>query len=170
MSSKPFAMPSVADAEETARAFGSNVGEAFKAVSGLNLPLPALSEVQAEYLKQATDLWNQSLQRLQAPHGGNGAKPAAKGKSALADRRFAGQFKRQTPVGRHIPDFVSFVHRLAIELVNANETETIATDRAARRAWLESRDYAVVDIRTGDVEADLARELVRLEAILPSRR
>src|SRR5450759_3344495 len=25
------------------------------------------------------------------------------------DRRFAGQFKRQTPVGRHIPDFVSFV-------------------------------------------------------------
>ena len=35
------------------------------------------------------------------------------------DRRFAGQFKRQTPVGRHIPDFVSFVHRLAIELVNA---------------------------------------------------
>src|ERR1700749_1703087 len=25
------------------------------------------------------------------------------------DRRFAGQFKRQTPIGRHIPDFVSFV-------------------------------------------------------------
>ena len=33
-----------------------------------------------------------------------------------SDRRFAGQFKRQTPVGRHIPDFVSFVHRIAIEL------------------------------------------------------
>ena len=32
------------------------------------------------------------------------------------DRRFAGQFKRQTPVGRHIPDFVSFGHRIAIEL------------------------------------------------------
>ena len=27
---------------------------------------------------------------------------------ADTDRRFAGQFKRQTPVGRHIPDFVSF--------------------------------------------------------------
>jgi tRNA/rRNA methyltransferase len=86
------------------------------------------------------------------------------------DRRFAGQFKRQTPVGRHIPDFVSFVHRLAIELVNANETETIAADRAARRAWLESRDYAVVDIRTRDVEADLARELARLEAGLAAKR
>jgi len=86
------------------------------------------------------------------------------------DRRFAGQFKRQTPVGRHIPDFVSFAHRLAIELVNANETETIAADRAARRAWLQSRDYAVIDIAAGDVEADLARELARLEAAISQVR
>ena len=60
------------------------------------------------------------------------------------DRRFAGQFKRQTPVGRHIPDFVSFVKRVAIDLVNADETEAIARDRAARRAWLEARGYRVV--------------------------
>jgi tRNA/rRNA methyltransferase len=79
------------------------------------------------------------------------------------DRRFAGQFKRQTPVGRHIPDFVSFVHRLAVELVNAAETETIATDRAARRSWLESRDYRVIEIEAADVERDLEKELVRLE-------
>ncbi len=78
------------------------------------------------------------------------------------DRRFAGQFKRQTPVGRHIPDFVSFVHRLAIELVNANETETIAADRAARRAWLESRGYMVVDLNVGDIESNLTNELARL--------
>jgi tRNA/rRNA methyltransferase len=86
------------------------------------------------------------------------------------DRRFAGQFKRQTPVGRHIPDFVSFVHRLAIELVNPNEAETIAADRAGRRAWLESRGYAVIEIAAGDIEADLAGELARLEASLPSNR
>ncbi len=78
------------------------------------------------------------------------------------DRRFAGQFKRQTPVGRHIPDFVSFAHRLAIELVNANETETIAADRAARRAWLESRGYMVVDLNVGDIESNLTNELARL--------
>jgi tRNA/rRNA methyltransferase len=60
------------------------------------------------------------------------------------------------------------VHRLAIELTNANETETIAADRAARRAWLESRGYAVIDIKAFDVEADLARELTRLEASLSS--
>src|SRR5215218_8077396 len=82
------------------------------------------------------------------------------------DRRFAGLFKRQTPVGRHIPDFVSFVHRLAIELVNANESEAIVTDRAARKAWLETRDYRVIEMRVGDVEGDLAAELGRLEASL----
>ena len=38
-------------------------------------------------------------------------------KALTTDRRFAGQFKRQTPVGRQIPDFISFIHRLAIELV-----------------------------------------------------
>lgn len=82
------------------------------------------------------------------------------------DRRFAGQFKRQTPVGRHIPDFVSFVHRIAIELVNADESDAIAADRAGRKAWLEARDYRVIEMPVGDVEADLAAELGRLEALL----
>jgi tRNA/rRNA methyltransferase len=82
------------------------------------------------------------------------------------DRRFAGQFKRQTPVGRQIPDFVSFVHRLAIELVNADESEAIAADRSARQTWLESRNYRVIAIDVGDVEADLNAELARLEAML----
>src|SRR5215468_773158 len=81
------------------------------------------------------------------------------------DRRFAGQFKRQTPVGRHIPDFVSFVHRIAIELVNAGESDAIAADRAARRAWLEQRDYRVIEMNVGDIEADLEAELVRLDAM-----
>src|ERR1700676_1638665 len=63
-----------------------------------------------------------------------------------SDRRFAGQFKRQTPVGRHIPDFVSFVHRIAIELENPDESEAIIRDRAGRQAWLEARGYPGVNI------------------------
>jgi len=85
------------------------------------------------------------------------------------DRRFAGQFKRQTPVGRQIPDFVSFVHRLAIELVNADESEAVVADRAARRAWLESRDYRVMDIRVANIEADLEAELARLQAVIAEK-
>jgi tRNA/rRNA methyltransferase len=84
------------------------------------------------------------------------------------DRRFAGLFKRQTPVGRHIPDFVSFVHRIAIELTNASESEAIAKDRADRQTWLEARDYRVLHMAVTDVERDLAAELDRLQQLLPA--
>jgi tRNA/rRNA methyltransferase len=82
----------------------------------------------------------------------------------ITDRRFASQFKRQTPVGRHIPDFVSFTKRIAIEIVNANETDTIARDRAARREWLETRGYRVCLVNAVDVETDLDAQLDRLAA------
>ncbi len=86
------------------------------------------------------------------------------------DRRFAGQFKRQTPIGRHIPDFVSFVRRIAIELVNTGESEAIARDREARRAWLEQRDYRVLEMHVADVERDLESELDRLEKVIPESK
>src|SRR6201994_4382516 len=82
------------------------------------------------------------------------------------DRGFAGQFKRQTPAGRTTPDFVSFPHRIAIELGNPGEGETIAADRASRRAWLEARDYRVLEIRAADAERDIEAELVRLQGMV----
>jgi tRNA/rRNA methyltransferase len=51
------------------------------------------------------------------------------------------------------------VKRVAIELVNADETEVIARDRAARRAWLEARGYRVCALNAGDVERDVAGQL-----------
>ena len=79
-----------------------------------------------------------------------------------SDRRFAGQFKRQTPVGRHIPDFVSFVKRIAIELVNPGETDAIVRERAVRQAWLVERGYRVIAMAVADIESDLAKQLDRL--------
>jgi tRNA/rRNA methyltransferase len=87
--------------------------------------------------------------------------------SLTRDRRFAGLFKRQTPVGRHIPDFVSFVHRIAIELTNPAESDAIVKDRADRRSWLEARGYQVLNIAVADVERDLAAELDRIQQFLP---
>jgi tRNA/rRNA methyltransferase len=86
------------------------------------------------------------------------------------DRRFAGQFKRQTPVGRHIPDFVSFMHRIAIELINPDEGEVIGKDRSVRQAWLEARGYRVIRMAVGDVESDVAAELDRLASTLLETR
>src|SRR5262249_33904816 len=89
-----------------------------------------------------------------------------RGRARPKARRFAGQFKRQTPVGRQIPDFVSFVHRLAIELVNPDESEAIVADRAARKDWLEQRDYRVVLVKTADVENDLGAQVDLLQRSL----
>jgi tRNA/rRNA methyltransferase len=71
-------------------------------------------------------------------------------------------------VGRHIPDFVSFPERIAIELVNAGETEVIVSDRANRKTWLEERGYRVIAISADDVTRDIAPQLDRLEALLAS--
>ena len=49
------------------------------------------------------------------------------------DRRFAGRgFKRQTPVGQHICDFVSFPLRLVIDLVPAEESAAAARNARAK--------------------------------------
>jgi tRNA/rRNA methyltransferase len=84
------------------------------------------------------------------------------------DRRFAGQFKRQTPVGKQIPDFVSFPLRLAIELAADDDSETVRADRAERRRWLEARDYRVVEVTAAEITTSLHDVLARLErAVAP---
>jgi tRNA/rRNA methyltransferase len=87
------------------------------------------------------------------------------------DRRFAGLFKRQTPVGKQIPDFVSFPLRLAIELVADDESETVSADRAERRRWLEARHYRVVDVSAAEIATSLPDVLARVERVAtPSPR
>ena len=85
------------------------------------------------------------------------------------DKRFAGSFKRQTPVGRHIPDFVSFVNRIAIELSVPGESDVIAADREARTAWLEARGYRVTLVKAADVERDVEAVAREIEALLNQR-
>src|SRR6201994_663670 len=48
------------------------------------------------------------------------------------DRRLARRVQRQNPRGPHLPAFAPFLHRLAIELINPDETELIAKDRSVR--------------------------------------
>ncbi len=79
------------------------------------------------------------------------------------DRRFAGRgFKRQTPVGQHICDFVSFPLRLVIDLLPADESAVAAAARARKRAWLEAHDYTVLGIIVGDLELDMTATLERI--------
>jgi tRNA/rRNA methyltransferase len=79
------------------------------------------------------------------------------------DRRFAGcGFKRQTPVGRHICDFVSFPLRIVIDLVPPDESAAAAQTRAEKNAWLNEHNYKVLGIFARDVESDMATTLERI--------
>ncbi len=76
------------------------------------------------------------------------------------DRRFAGKgFKRQTPVGQQICDFVSFPLRLVIDIVPPDESAPAAKARADKHAWLTERGYRVIELPSRDIEADLAATL-----------
>ncbi len=87
-------------------------------------------------------------------------------KALTTDRRFASHFRRQTPVGKHIPDFVSFSKRMAIELVNDQEPESVKRDRAARTVWLGERDYRVVAVNAVNVETGLADVLDSIARVM----
>jgi tRNA/rRNA methyltransferase len=56
--------------------------------------------------------------------------------------------------------------RLAIELINPDETAIIVSDRAARQAWLEARGYRVVGIAADRIMSDLVGALDPLDQAL----
>ena len=79
------------------------------------------------------------------------------------DRRFANLgFKRQTPVGTHITDFVSFPLRLVIDILPEAESAEAAKARAYKRSWLGERGYRVLEFRAADLEHDVAAALETL--------
>ena len=82
------------------------------------------------------------------------------------DRRFAGRgFKRQTPVGPHIADFVSFPLKCVVELV-PDEEGAAAQTREEKRIWLEAHGYRVVVIPQRAVEGDLPKVLDALSEVV----
>ncbi|HEX3504999.1 MAG TPA: TrmJ/YjtD family RNA methyltransferase [Xanthobacteraceae bacterium] len=79
------------------------------------------------------------------------------------DRRFAGRgFKRQTPIGQHICDFVSFPLRLVVEILPAEDSEVAAAARGERHAWLKDHDYRIVEVLATEIESDMAAALERI--------
>ena len=80
------------------------------------------------------------------------------------DRRFASMgFKRQTPVGRHMTDLVSFSLRFVVDIAPAEESEAAGKSRGDKRAWLLDRGYRVIEISAGEIEADIEGALDRIE-------
>jgi len=135
----PSAVP-----HEAAQAFGSNVGEVWKAMSGLTLPLPALTQVQADYVKQATDLWNQSLQRLHNPPAANDDKAQAHARHRIGDRRFGHEAWAENPAAAYMAQMYLLNARTLLQMAEQvqGDEKTRARIRFAVQQWIEAASPA----------------------------
>ena len=125
----PFA--TVPGLDPSALAFGSSVGEIWKSFAGLNLPLPALTEMQGEYLRQAGELWNQNLQAVET-----GGKPAA----APADRRFGAQDWASNPAAAYTAQMYLLNARTMMQMAEKvqGDEKTKARIRFAVQQWVDA--------------------------------
>jgi polyhydroxyalkanoate synthase len=124
--------PAALPAAEPVAAFGAAMGDIVKSMSGLNLPLPQLTQIQADYLKSAGDIWNQSLQRLQ---GDGGDKPAP-----LSDRRFGASEWASNPAAAFTAQLYLLNARALMQMADGVEgdAKTKARIRFAVQQWIDA--------------------------------
>jgi tRNA/rRNA methyltransferase len=75
-------------------------------------------------------------------------------KALTNDKRFAGQFKRNVPVGPHVADFLAQPLRLILEIVPDDESPEARAARDSKRTWLSARNYKIVEINSNERELD----------------
>jgi len=115
-----------------ADAFGSAVGDLWKSMSSLSLPLPDLARLQSDYLKTAGTLWNDALHRLTPD-----AQPAA---APLADRRFSAQEWAANPAAAWTAQFYLLNARTLMQMADAvqGDAKTKARIRFAVQQWIDA--------------------------------
>jgi very-short-patch-repair endonuclease len=88
--------------------------------------------------------------------------------SKLRAGRFSCKFRRQAPIGPYITDFVSFTHKLIIELDGGHhaEADQLAYDRL-RQQHLEGEGFRVLCFWNHEVLGEMEAVLGRIdEAIM----
>jgi polyhydroxyalkanoate synthase len=125
--------PAALKPADQAGAFGAAVGDMMKSLGGLNLPLQKLGTLQGEYLQQATQIWNQSLQRLQPADGAAAAVP-------VPDRRFADKAWLENPAAAYAAQMYLLNARTLMQMAEAVEGDekTRARLRFAVQQWCDA--------------------------------
>ena len=113
-----------------ANAFGAALGEIWKSMAGLSLPTQALTRLQGDYLKNATDIWNQSLQAMGDP----------KARPAIADRRFSGEAWAGNPAAAYTAQMYLLNARTLMEMAESvqGDAKTRARVRFAVQQWIDA--------------------------------
>jgi polyhydroxyalkanoate synthase subunit PhaC len=134
---KTPALPSLDDASAHAQAFGSAMGDMLKSMTGLSVPVDTLTKLQADYVAEATRLWNGALGSA-AP----GAEPAAK--PALKDKRFAAEAWGQNPVAAMAAQSYLLNARTLMQMAESvqGDEKTKARIRFAVQQWVDAASPA----------------------------
>jgi polyhydroxyalkanoate synthase len=129
------AAASQAQQPDPADAFGAAVGSMWGAMKGLNLPLEQLAQIQADYVKSATDLWNQSLLRLQPAADAPAGKPAP-----LSDRRFSSNEWAANPVAATTAQLYLLNARAMMQMADSvqGDAKTKGRIRFAVQQWIDA--------------------------------
>ncbi len=127
--------PSMPDPVQGAQMFGNALSEIWKTMQGVTLAPEALGGLQAEYLKSATALWNDSLAAFQ---------PAAAGQSApgpkLKDRRFAASEWASNPAAAYMAQMYLLNSRTLMQMAESvqGDPKTKARIRFAVQQWVDA--------------------------------
>ena len=129
--------PAAASAAADTQAFGHAVTEMWKAMAGLSAPPTAMSSLQADYLKQATDLWNAQVERFTGE--GAPAQPAKFG-----DRRFAAADWAANPAAALAAQTYLLNARTLMQMADAlqGDAKTKARVRFAVQQWVDAASKA----------------------------
>ena len=122
--------PTIPGADQ-AEAFGQAIGGMLQSFAGLTVPKAALGELQADYLKEATALWNGAVERMTSE---DPAPPT------LADRRFAAGDWAANPAAAFTAQTYLLNARTLLKMAEAmqGDEKTKARVRFAVQQWIDA--------------------------------
>ncbi len=113
---------------DPAQAFGENIGEAMAALARLSVPADKLSRLQADYVREASAIWNGLL----GVGGDSALKPA--------DRRFAAKEWSDNPMAAYLASIYLLNARTLLNLAESvdGDEKTRARLRFAVQQWIDA--------------------------------
>ena len=113
-----------------ANAFGAAFGDLFKSMPGIMLPAQELAQLQGEYLKSVSEVWNQTLMTGQ---GGGKA-------TTLGDRRFAGAEWLHNPGAAYTAQMYLLNARMLMQMADSvqGDAKSKARIRFSVQQWIDA--------------------------------
>ena len=114
------------------QAYGKAMGDMLQAAAGLTLPASAIGALQAEYMKEAAEMWNGAVERLSGKADSEPAK--------LGDRRFAASDWAANPTTALAAQTYLLNSRTLLKMADAIEgdAKTKARVRFAVQQWIDA--------------------------------